>query len=260
MEFPKFSVARAMAEISVIVLGVLVALGLEGWREDVADRALELEYLERLQSEFESDSRRIAAAMQSRKTQQGHIDVALEVLAGEGASTNDELLSVFMASRSVWSREIGGITFQELTGTGRLQLVSNADLRIQLVGFYSWISVAIVNAPGLLDRTPYRDIVRGEIYPALQESLRSCGGVEARILGLPDMNMVSACQFEAGAGDATAIINRIRAHPEALPAIRRWAAAFTALEIRLEESHNRINEMKQVIATEIARHRDIGGS
>jgi len=54
------SASRAVAEFTVIVLGVLVALGFESWREDVADRALELEYLERLHSEFDVDAVRIA--------------------------------------------------------------------------------------------------------------------------------------------------------------------------------------------------------
>lgn len=101
MKLPKISIARTIAEFTVIVIGVLVALGFESWREDVADRALELEYLERLKNDFHEDS-----------------------------------------------------------------------LRIRLVDFYSWLSVAIVAAPGLADRMPYRDIVRGEISPRLQEAIR----------------------------------------------------------------------------------------
>lgn len=253
MKVPKISLGRVVAEFAVIVLGVLVALGFESWREDVAERAMEQDYLSRLQSEFAVDSSRIKSAIEARSIQQSHIDTALSVLANEHRNTDEDLLSVFMASRSVWSRQIGA-TFSELLGTGRLQIVKNADLRIHLVGFYSWITVALVEAPGLNDRIPYRDIVRGEIYPKLQEAMRACGGVHARILALPDTNMVSECDYGAGSGDAETILMQIRSNPETLPALRRWAAAFSALEARLEESHTRIDDVERLIATEIALH------
>jgi hypothetical protein len=242
-----------VAEFTVIVLGVLVALGFESWREDLADRALELEYLERLHSEFDVDAVRIASAIEARAIQQSHLDAAMVVLKDSGAGTDEDLLSVFMASRSVWSRQIGA-TFEELFGTGRLRIVSNPELRIRLVGFYSWITVAIVDAPGLHDRILYRDIVRGEIDPALQEAIRECGGEQSRILGLPDMNMVAACDFAISEGEAAAILDRIRSNPESIRALRRWAAAFSALEARLEESYDRINEVKLLIAEQIGKH------
>ena len=249
MNLPKFSFARAIAEFAVIVLGVLVALGFESWRDDVADQALEFDYLQRLKSEFDADSLRINSAIEARTIQQSHIARALTVLKDSDSNSDEDLLAVFMASRSVWSRQIGG-TFEELFGTGRLGLVSNADLRIRLVQFYSWINVAIVDAPGLKDRMAFRDIVRGEIDPGVQEAIRACGGEQARILALPDMNMVSECDFGGSDGDAAAILERIRSNPGTLPALRRWAAAFTALEARLEESHVKINEMKDLIAEE----------
>jgi len=236
----------------VIVLSVLVALGVESWREDAEERELESEYLERLQAEFHVDARRIATAIKAHPIERSHLDAALKVLDASGTSTQQDLLSVFMASRSVWSRQIGA-TFRDLLSTGQLQLVQNAELRDRLIGFYSWIGVAIVTAPGLKDRMPYRDIVRGEIYPGLQEALRACGGESARTLALPDLNMVSACDYGASDDDVISMLARIRSNPEALPALRRWAAAYTALGDRLYEVQERLTEMEVLVAKEIAR-------
>lgn len=248
---PKFSLARAAAEFSVIVVGVLVAFAVESWREDIVEDELEQVYLERLATEFDVDAARISAAIDARAIQQSHINAALEILADSERNSDEDLLSVFMASRSVWSRQIGA-TFQELFGTGRLQIVKNPNLRIELVGFYSWMSVVLINAPGLQDRMPYRDIVRGELDPRLQEAIRACGGEQARILSLPDTNMVAVCEFGAKEGEAAAILHRIRSNPEALPSLRRWGSAFSALESRLEESGARIREVNQLIAAELA--------
>jgi len=51
MELSKLSIARAAAEFAVITLGVLVALGVESWRDDVAERAFEREFLAHIKSE-----------------------------------------------------------------------------------------------------------------------------------------------------------------------------------------------------------------
>jgi hypothetical protein len=251
VELPKKSFSRTVTEFAVIVLSVLVALGFESWREDVGEHELELEYLERLKSEFHVDAARIATAIKASPIQQSHIDSALTVLTAGGSSTKHDLLSVFMASRSVWSRQIGA-TFRELLGTGQLRLVHNTDLRDRLVGFYSWIGVAIVSAPGLRDRLPYRDIVRGEISPDLQEIMRACGGEQARTLALPDLNMVTACNYVASEDEVASTLARIRSNPETLPALRRWAAAFSALGDRLGEVQRRVIEMELLIAEELA--------
>jgi hypothetical protein len=253
MELPKLSVARSLTEFAVIVLGVLVALGFESWREDVAERELELEYLERLQSEFHVDAERIATAVRANPIQQTHINAALLVLDEGGTNTNQDLLSVFMASRSVWSRQIGA-TFRDLLGTGELHLVHNTALRDRLLSFYSWIGVAIITAPGLDDRLAYRHIVRGEISPRLQKALRACGGAQARTLALPDLNMVTDCDYGASEDEVISILAGIRANPETLPALRRWAAAFSALGDRLDAVQTRTNELEFLIAEEIAQH------
>jgi hypothetical protein len=253
MKIDSKSIVRLGAEFSVIVIGVLVALGVESWREDVADRALELEYLERLKNDFHEDAERITRAIEVTTVQQGHINAALAVIEDKDANSEENLLSVFLASRSIWSREIGA-TFQELFATGQLRLVRNGDLRIRLVDFYSYLNIAIVAAPGLEDRMPYRDIVRGEIPPSLQEAIRACGGEQSRILTLPDTNMVSSCDFGSSEHEAILVLGRIRSDPETLRALRRWAAAFSALVARLDDVKIRVDEMEQLVTAEIARH------
>ena len=45
---------------------------------------------------------------------------------------------------------------------------------------------------------------------------------------------------------------RIRSNPETLPALRRWAAAFSALGERLDEVQRRVIELELLIAEELA--------
>jgi hypothetical protein len=246
-------IGRLATEFAVIVLGVLVALALESYWEDRQERRLELEYLQRLVSDFHDDYLRIENARKATQVQHQHIENALEILDDGTRISPDDLLSVFMASRSVWSREIGA-TFQELFGTGQLRLVRNGELRNRLVDFYSYLSIAIVAAPGLEDRMPYRNIVRGEISPNLQEAIRGCGGEQSRILALPDTNMVMSCDFGAQNEAAADALDRIRQNPEAIRSLRRWAAAFTALRSRLDDVTGRIEGVEKLVLSEIERH------
>ena len=232
MKFDSGLIARLGAEFAVIVLGVLVALGVESYREDREERELELEYLERLIVDFHDDYLRIENAREATAIQQQHIDNALIILADDQRNSPNDLLAVFMASRSIWSREIGA-TIQELFGTGQLRIVRNGDLRNRLVDFYSYLSIAIVAAPGLDDRIPFRNIVRGEVS---------------------DTNMVTTCDIEADDAMAAETLQRIRENPEAIRALRRWAAAFTALKSRLDDVKTRVDQMEQLVISEIARH------
>ncbi len=100
----------------------------------------------------------------------------------------------------------------------------------------------------------FGDIVRGEIYPDLQEALRACGGEQARTLALPDLNMVSACDYGASDDEVVSMLAHIRSNPETLTALRRWSAAFTALGDRLYEVQERLTEMEVLVAEEIARN------
>ena len=55
MKKPEISLGRAAGEFAVIVLGVLVALGVDGWNQGRKDSALEGDYLQRLEEDVRAD-------------------------------------------------------------------------------------------------------------------------------------------------------------------------------------------------------------
>ncbi len=59
--FERHSVKRALVELGIIVLGVGLALAADSWREGLADRRTEREYLQRLRLELEAGRVPIAA-------------------------------------------------------------------------------------------------------------------------------------------------------------------------------------------------------
>ena len=82
--------------------------------------------------------------------------------------------------------------------------------------------------------------------------MRACGGEHARTLALPDLNMVTACNYVASEDEVASTIARIRSNPETLPALCRRVAAFSAPGDRLGEVQRRVTEMERLIAEELA--------
>jgi len=66
--------------------------------------------------------------------------------------------------------------------------------------------------------------------------------------------MVTSCDFGSSEEEASLVVGRIRSNPETVRALRRWAAAFTALVARLDSVKIRVDEMEQLVTAEIARH------
>ncbi len=64
--------------------------------------------------------------------------------------------------------------------------------------------------------------------------------------------MVTACNYVASEDELASTLARIRSNPETLPALRRWAAAFSALGVRLDEVQRRVIELELLIAEELA--------
>jgi hypothetical protein len=69
---------RLVAEFLVIVVGVLVALGVDQWVQDRQDRALEAEYLERLLADVRYDLDELAFILERSATSVGHAMLVLD--------------------------------------------------------------------------------------------------------------------------------------------------------------------------------------
>jgi hypothetical protein len=136
---------RAFAEFVVIVIGVLVALGLENWANDQAARVAEVDYLQALVADIRTDSavwtnihRPVLA--RSKDILEGTIPIA----AGARPIPDDTASFLRDVSGSP-SRPfiIGtGPTYEELLATGSLRLIESAEVRSAIVGYYQEKRVA----------------------------------------------------------------------------------------------------------------------
>ncbi len=129
------------AELMVLVIGILVALGIDQWRQDRDDRIAEREYLLAIKSDLQNDlqsiNERIFPEIELRMEKSAHLrtftpDDAPETLEEQRAFIFDinqaGFMNTFQPRRNA---------MDDLLATGNLRLIRNRALRLELLNFYS---------------------------------------------------------------------------------------------------------------------------
>jgi hypothetical protein len=128
-------------ETLVVVLGVLIAIGVNDYWNERQERILEREYLTRLLEDVAADIEyvRSARSMLDRKLQA--LDAIAPVVRGLAPVPND--LETFLrnvalgglggASSTYW---ITDTTFEDMKATGSLRLIRDAEMRRRIVRYY----------------------------------------------------------------------------------------------------------------------------
>ncbi len=131
-----------LSETLVVVLGVLIALGLNDYWSYRQERVLELQYVERIHADVSADiefSDQFVGDLLERKFLA--LDAIAPIVRGKEAVPEDVesfLRNVALgglggASSTYW---VTSTTFEDLKFTGNLRLIRDADLRTKIVRYY----------------------------------------------------------------------------------------------------------------------------
>lgn len=129
---------RLAAEFLVIVVGVLVALAVDQWRESINDRTAEAEYLDRLLIDLRQDSGMVSGDRAQGAAKAVDLQRVLENLRDPDIVRRQPSLAWPNLSRTFARPNLQTTTFDELTTTGGLILIQNNDLRSRIGEHYTW--------------------------------------------------------------------------------------------------------------------------
>ena len=200
-------VSRLLAEFAVIVVGVLVALGVDEWRENRADRELEGEYVVRILGDLlrsapplDSLASRLGRAKAHLYFVQSYV-LAEEELPTDSAAT---VAALFKASRNqggTFRASLPTTTYSELQSTGRLGLIRSAEVRAALGDYFMRAETAVA----LLEVVPegFRVYVRGRIPAEVQGLIR---------VGCPLLTSPLDCRPDLGDFDVGGFLSEVAAN------------------------------------------------
>jgi hypothetical protein len=158
---------RATGDFGIVVVGVIVALAADGWRQDLIDRRSERDYLARLATDLELGREQLD--LQEGRFQRAHDAARTLMESVETPGVRDSvLLHQFQAvARSGFDESalLHDATYRELTTTGRLMVIQNANFRQQVVDYYAAVSSQVSSMTNLSENLANRFIQLTGYYP-----------------------------------------------------------------------------------------------
>jgi hypothetical protein len=189
---------RFLGEFLVIVIGVLVALGVDNWASATSDRALEQEYLERLLQDVRSDLVQYEFIADVSAAGTAYLDTLLAPGAVAEMEAGRLVGAVFIAARNRNPNPVRP-TFQELVSSGRIGLIRSRAVRTALVEYEE----AIAQTEGFWEEVTSQlpSWVRSRIPPSIESNwTNTCGQVRA--VGNNTPQPMVTCPFDLGGWSA----------------------------------------------------------
>ena len=179
----------------LVVLGVMIALAADSWRESLEEQGIEQRYLERLTDEVLRSMSNLTALRESRAAI-GAAAYELATSMESDASTLSEdafLETLFRATQVGFDRqEFSDVTYQELVASGNFALLRDPGVREGVVEFHRALDQLVEILDELPKEVPINDRV-AELtgyFPyvfdmdCVPSALFACG--EARALTVAD--------------------------------------------------------------------------
>jgi hypothetical protein len=145
-----------LAELLVVVVGILIALGIDQALANRSDRALEYDYLISLRDDFRATVEWIDnyGLVLNRRTEAELLGTQ-SVLGGSVDPEADSVAFTYTLGLAGFYPvlPIPSATYQDLTSTGNIRVIRDAALRRQLVDFYSWVEIFSVGEAANVERT-----------------------------------------------------------------------------------------------------------
>lgn len=133
------SFGRLVAELLVVVFGILIAFQLESWRDGRLDRQAERETVQAILDDLASDSLELAAFLETVQTQSAATQRLSLHFAGRVPLSADSAMAHFFASTRTRIWAPAAPAYWGLRDSGRLDLISSPSVRRALVDFHdSW--------------------------------------------------------------------------------------------------------------------------
>jgi hypothetical protein len=137
---------QAIAEVSMIMLGILGALAVDSWWDERAERAAEVDYLQSLKADFEANRIELNADIERQRRlinigKEIHSIIQSSLTKIQQREINEKLGKFYWVNR--WVPATG--TYDEMMGSGHFSYIQNRALRIKLSKYAKSLEIVRLN-------------------------------------------------------------------------------------------------------------------
>lgn len=245
--------AQVTVELVLLILGILIALAVDGWMEDRRHARAERQYLELLVRDLDRDLEVLEEFMAFEERQVADSVFAYRALRGEVAVGDREAIAgALMRLTARRTLRLTRATYTDLLGTGNLRLIRTPALRDRIVGLYE------ANERTLVIRDRNNEVFVDEMYmrylldsglvaprpshnlPMLAEPMRDFAGRVAVPVGTANDRL---WQLPTDAPERAVLANKV------------WFRGYVSNSAiaQSQTMTGEIREVREAIAAELAR-------
>jgi hypothetical protein len=128
----------AMGEIILVVIGILIALSINNWNENLKNKKLEISYLKRIYKDLDNDLLQFERTIKLAKERNKRV-LFLEQAIKDSQLVNkssDYFVKSIVYANYTYRPAISNHSFEELKSSGRLELINNENLRVSIAKYY----------------------------------------------------------------------------------------------------------------------------
>ena len=126
-----------LAELVLIVAGILIALYIDGWAEDRRDRDLETAYLELLRDDLGQIEDEVVQFVEFERDILATGKMLLDAISAENLPGDETALQAMLAKLTVRrTLRIVSDAYTDMISTGNLQLIHDPELRGRIIRYF----------------------------------------------------------------------------------------------------------------------------
>ena len=131
---------QSFGELFIVILGVMIALAADSWREDFQEAQIASEYLDRLKRDVSAGLTVLANERARYAEVRRAANMVFRTLDGEQKAGDDRSLvaNFVVAAQTGFDQEemASDVTYNELVVSGRLNLIDDHSIRESVVAYY----------------------------------------------------------------------------------------------------------------------------
>jgi hypothetical protein len=231
-----------VVEVFVIILGLMLALQLDRWREERAERELERVYIDRLINDIQSDIPVIEYAITLQSIRLDLVDLLMEVAGNPEVKIEHPVVFLGAVDQAAYTYtpDLTEHTFENLRSTGDLKLILDDRVKEVLFEYYGYDEEQRQYRPlQFATESRHFELAAGIL------SVEQSRYIQDHFLYFRPHTIEAAKAAEFDRSEVAATVKRLRERPELVA----WLPQVRGLQLEQIVVHgNRLDRAREVLS------------